>query len=273
MATYIVADIQGCFDELHSLLRRVHFNKKSDQLWVAGDLVARGPKSLETLRFLKSLGDSAVCVLGNHDLHLLAVSLGVHPAKAKDKTQPILDADDSESLLEWLRTKPLLAEHPEFLMVHAGISPLWTRQLAIDCASEVEAILRGDHWCDLIRNMYANTPDSWSSNLAGLDKHIYTINALTRMRYCTLDARLDMACKLPPHKVNTDELIPWFKLPKRIPLDKKIIFGHWAALEGIKNDEVIGLDTGCVWGGTLTMMCWESQEFFSQPSLNQKKQH
>lgn len=267
MATYIVGDLQGCLDELLLLLDKVQFDSNHDTLWVAGDLVARGPKSLEVLRFLHSLGDAVKVVLGNHDLHLLAVSLGLFKVKAKDKTAAIFSADDKQELLDWLRQQPLLAEHDEFVMCHAGISPHWSLQQARESATEVETILRSDKWAWLIENMYANQPDLWDASLQGIERYRYIINAFTRMRFCDKEGRLDMECKLPPSELNNDNLMPWFKVKGRIKLEKTVLFGHWAALEGYENEEVIGLDTGCVWGGSLTMLRWEDKQFFTQQSL------
>ncbi len=270
MSNYIVGDIQGCFDELQQLLLQVNFDRKMDTLWVAGDLVARGPKSLETLRFIKSLDTSAKVVLGNHDLHLLAVACGIHPVKSKDKTRPILEAEDRDELLHWLRKQPLLLEHEEFVVCHAGISPQWDLNTARECAKEVEAILQSERWLWLIENMYSNLPDKWDSTLTGLDRYRYIINAYTRMRFCFSDSRLDMKCKLPPAEVTGDTLQPWFALKQRIKLDKKVLFGHWAALEGYHGKDVIGLDTGCVWGGHLTLIRWEDKKFFSQETLTKQ---
>ena len=270
MATYIVGDIQGCFDELQLLLEKAKFNPARDTIWFAGDLVARGPKSLETLRFVKSLGESAVTVLGNHDLHLLAIYLGVHPMKKKDRTASIFNADDHEELFDWLRRQPLLAEHPDFVMCHAGISPQWDLHQARSAAREIEDILLGDNWRELIEEMYSNTPDQWDNKLIGIERYRYIINAFTRMRFCFPDGRLDMACKLPPNEVNHNELIPWFLLDSRVKFEKTILFGHWAALNGHHGREVIGLDTGCVWGGELTMLRWEDQKYFTQQSLETK---
>ncbi|MEL0610799.1 bis(5'-nucleosyl)-tetraphosphatase (symmetrical) ApaH [Vibrio echinoideorum] len=267
MSNYIVGDIQGCFDEFQLLLEKVNFDKQQDTLWVAGDLVARGPKSLETLRFIRSLGSAAKVVLGNHDLHLLAVSLGLFPAKPKDKTQPILDAEDRDQLLEWLRHQPLLQEHPEFVMSHAGISPLWNLERARIENREITALLKSDKWQWLIENMYSNMPDLWNQNLEGIERYRYAINSLTRMRFCFTDGRLDMVCKLPPNEITTEPLVPWFDLKQRIKLDKTVLFGHWAALEGYSGKEVIGLDTGCVWGGQLTALRWEDKQFFTQEAL------
>ncbi|GEM74298.1 symmetrical bis(5'-nucleosyl)-tetraphosphatase [Vibrio sagamiensis] len=267
MATYIVGDIQGCLDELQQLLAQVNFSTLHDQLWLAGDLVARGPKSLETLRFIKSLDRSATVVLGNHDLHLLAVAHGLKPIKEKDQTAAILSAPDKEALLSWLIKQPLLAEHHDFVMCHAGVSPLWDLSTAKACAREVEQILQSDQLAWLLENMYTNQPDQWNPSLVGLDRYRYTINALTRMRFCHPDGRLDMDCKLPPDEVSTQELLPWFQLPQRIELGKSVLFGHWAALQGHHDEHVIGLDTGCVWGGALTMIRWEDKQIFTQPAL------
>ncbi|EEZ84786.1 MULTISPECIES: bis(5'-nucleosyl)-tetraphosphatase (symmetrical) ApaH [Vibrio] len=268
MATYIVGDIQGCFDELQRLLEKVSFSAKKDQLWLAGDLVARGPKSLETLRFVKSLGASAIVVLGNHDLHLLAVAHGIKKVKDKDRTAPIFTAPDKEELLTWLAQQPLMAEHDEFVMCHAGISPQWNLKTARKCAREVERIIQSEELPWLLKNMYSNQPDSWDDYLQGLDRYRYIINAFTRMRFCFPDGRLDMDCKLPPQQVSGNELIPWFEVPKRIHLNKAVLFGHWAALQGYMNSEVIGLDTGCVWGGSLTMIRWEDKKIFTQDALS-----
>ncbi|AVF94132.1 symmetrical bis(5'-nucleosyl)-tetraphosphatase [Vibrio diabolicus] len=268
MATYIVGDIQGCFDELQRLLEQVSFSAKKDQLWLAGDLVARGPKSLETLRFVKSLGKSATVVLGNHDLHLLAVAHGIKKVKDKDKTAPIFTAPDKEDLLAWIAQQPLMAEHDEFVMCHAGISPQWNLKTARKCAREVERIIQSEELPWLLKNMYSNQPDSWHDSLQGLDRYRYIINAFTRMRFCFPDGRLDMDCKLPPQQVSGNELIPWFDVPQRVHLNKTVLFGHWAALQGHVDEEIIGLDTGCVWGGSLTMIRWDDKKIFTQDALS-----
>ncbi|MCR9982085.1 bis(5'-nucleosyl)-tetraphosphatase (symmetrical) ApaH [Vibrio diabolicus] len=268
MATYIVGDIQGCFDELQRLLEQVSFSAKKDQLWLAGDLVARGPKSLETLRFVKSLGTSATVVLGNHDLHLLAVAHGIKKVKDKDRTAPIFTTPDKEELLAWLAQQPLMAEHDEFVMCHAGISPQWNLKTARKCAREVERIIQSEELPWLLKNMYSNQPDSWHDSLQGLDRYRYIINAFTRMRFCFPDGRLDMDCKLPPQQVSGNELIPWFDVPQRVHLNKTVLFGHWAALQGHVDEEIIGLDTGCVWGGSLTMIRWDDKKIFTQDALS-----
>lgn len=272
MATYLVGDIQGCFDDLKILLEEANFDPVQDHLYIAGDLVARGPDSLSVLRFVKSLGNHGHTVLGNHDLHLLAVSEGIMKPKSKDKTLPILEADDRDELLNWLRHQPLLihVEHsnsraPGFIMTHAGIPPSWNRDTAIQCAHEVEAILQSDRYVWLLENMYANEPSLWSNDLEGIDRYRYIINALTRMRFCDPDGRLDMTCKLPPEKVEDNALVPWFAMKNRYPIKETLVFGHWAALGGVLTNNLLGLDTGCVWGGSLTMVRWEDGQRFSRP--------
>ncbi len=263
MATYIVGDIQGCYDELIQLLSLANFDQKNDELWVAGDLVARGPKSLETLRYLKEL--QAKVILGNHDLHLLATSIGIHKAKPKDKTLPILEADDSQILLTWLRQQPLLLEHPEhkFIMVHAGILPSWSIQQAKKLAQEVEQELQGEDYKALLKNMYGNHPTRWQETLSGIERTRYIINVFTRMRYCTLKGELEFENKLAPEQTDSNKLKPWFEITPR-DHQQPILFGHWAALLGKTNQpDLYALDTGCVWGNSLTMIRWQDKKLFS----------
>ncbi|WP_166372042.1 symmetrical bis(5'-nucleosyl)-tetraphosphatase [Psychromonas sp. SA13A] len=263
MATYIVGDIQGCYDELMQLLSLANFDPKNDELWVAGDLVARGPKSLQTLRYLKKL--KAKVILGNHDLHLLATSLGIHKAKEKDKISPILEAEDSQQLLTWLRKQPLLLEHPEhkFIMVHAGILPSWTIPQAKQFAKEVEQQLHGEDYQSLLKNMYGNHPTKWQASLSGIERIRYIINVFTRMRYCTLDGELEFYNKLSPAETDSSVLKPWFEITPR-DHNQPILFGHWAALLGQTNQQnLYALDTGCVWGNRLTMIRWQDKKLFS----------
>lgn len=263
MATYIVGDIQGCYDELTQLLASANFNQKVDELWVAGDLVARGPKSLQTLRFLKKM--NAKVILGNHDLHLLSTAIGTHSPKAKDKISPILDADDSEELLTWLRHQSLLLEHPEhkFIMVHAGILPAWSICQAKALAQEVEAVLHSDTATHLLKNMYGNSPTKWDETLSGMTRLRYIINVFTRMRYCTLDGQLEFDNKLAPEKTDRNLLRPWFEITPR-DHQQPILFGHWAALLGKTNQpDLYALDTGCVWGNSLSMLRWQDKKLFS----------
>lgn len=266
MATYIVGDIQGCLDELQALLSQAEFCPTKDELWLTGDLVARGPKSLETLRFVKGLGDSAKIVLGNHDLHLLAIKQGIHPEKSKDKLAALLNAPDCDELLHWLRMQPLLLRHPEFdfIMVHAGISPQWSIAQAEQLAKEIEQQLHSESYPQLLSEMYGNQPHSWSASLKGSERLRFIINVFTRMRYCFSDGSLEFDCKLAPEQIEQNKnIIPWFEV-NTLDQSSPIIFGHWAALLGnINKDDIYGLDTGCVWGNSLTMIRWQDKKLFS----------
>ncbi len=267
MATYIVGDIQGCLDELKQLLALAAFDVQHDQLWITGDLVARGPKSLQTLRFVKALGRSAKVILGNHDLHLLATAQGFHRAKDNDQLHELLAAPDCQELLTWLRKQPLLLRHPEhqFVMVHAGISPQWTIQQAERYAKEVETVLCSDHYALLLKNMYGSEPSSWSESLTGMDRLRFIINSFTRMRYCFLDGKLEFKNKLSPQQTDSSVLKPWFDIEGG-DTSSPIVFGHWAALLGqVEKTNVYALDTGCVWGNSLTMLRWHDKQVFSLP--------
>lgn len=272
MSTYIVGDIQGCFAELQALLNQVKFDANQDHLYLAGDLVARGQDSLSVLRFIKGLGDHAHCVLGNHDLHLLAVAAGFKKPKRQDNTLAILEAADKDELLHWLRHQPLLIHHSApnptscgFVLTHAGISPAWNLATAKTCAQEIETILQSDDYLWLLQNMYADQPCLWSPDLQGIERYRYTINAFTRLRFCDEQGRLDMQCKLPPSEVKG--LVPWFKVKARQPIAEKVIFGHWAALGHYSDSHVLGLDSGCVWGNHLTLLRWEDNRIFTQKAL------
>ncbi|WP_028862219.1 symmetrical bis(5'-nucleosyl)-tetraphosphatase [Psychromonas aquimarina] len=265
MATYIVGDIQGCCDELQQLLALADFDPVYDELWLTGDLVARGPKSLQTLRFVKSLGDSAKVVLGNHDLHLLAIHQGIHRNKEKDQLSDLLNAPDCEELLQWLRLQPLLLRHPEFnfVMVHAGISPQWTIPQAEKYAQEVELKLHSENYKPLLEDMYGNHPQSWNEELQDIERLRFIINVFTRMRYCFLDGSLEFANKLAPNQTDSSSLKPWFEI-NTLDQSSEILFGHWAALLGkVSKNGVYGLDTGCVWGNSLTMLRWQDKKQFS----------
>lgn len=273
MATYIVGDIQGCLAELEQLLIRVDFDPLNDELWLAGDLVARGPQSLATLRYVRSLGSQAQIVLGNHDLHLIASWLGFAKVKKKDQTAAILSAPDCDELMHWLRQQPLIVEHPQhqFIMVHAGISPQWAPQQALQLAEEVHQVLRGDHYAEFFQHMYGDLPNAWSDDLAGFARLRFIVNVLTRMRYCYADGSLDFQNKQPPQSNTNVSLKPWFEIEGPHIGAQPILFGHWAALMGATNRrDVIGLDTGCVWGNQLTMIRWQDQTLFSQSSLSQR---
>lgn len=274
MSTYLVGDIHGCLDELQALLQQVEFNPEHDTLWLTGDLVSRGPQSLEVLRFVSGLGDAVRMVLGNHDLHLLAIFAGITPNKPKDKLTPLLEAEDADTLINWLRRQPVLQvdEEQKIIMGHAGITPQWDVETAKMCAREVEAILSSDSYPLFLNAMYGDMPNNWSEELTGLARLRFSTNALTRMRYCFPNGQLDMICKDAPEDAPRP-LKPWFALPSLV-MDEgySIIFGHWASLEGKGTPEgVYGLDTGCCWGGEMTLLRWEDKAYFTQPS-NRKKE-
>lgn len=256
MTTYAIGDIQGCFVELGALLETIHFNPEKDCLWFTGDLVNRGPRSLDVLRFVKSLGAAQFTVLGNHDLHLLARAYDVQLPRRDDTLDDILSAHDKIELIEWLRHRPLLHYDKtlDYVMTHAGLAPAWSLETARQLAQEVEVLLRGESPELFLKNMYGNTPDHWDENLSGFERYRCITNFLTRMRFCFADGRLDLAYK-GEIAGKPNELIPWFDVPNRVNANEKIIFGHWAALNG-KTDapNIYALDTGCVWGNCLTAM-------------------
>ena len=268
MSTYLIGDIHGCHDELRSLLDQVAFDPQVDQLWLTGDLVARGPASLEVLRFVRYLGDCVKMVLGNHDLHLLAVYAGISRNKPKDRLTPLLEAPDVDVLINWLRRQPLLQvdEEKKLVMAHAGITPQWDIDTAISCAREVEAVLSSGTYPLFLDAMYGDMPNNWVPELSGLARLRFSTNALTRMRYCFPNGQLDMIAKESPESA-PPPLKPWFTIPGPVSRDYTIAFGHWASLEGKGTPEgIIALDTGCCWGGTLTMLRWEDKQVFVQPS-------
>ncbi|MCG6201903.1 symmetrical bis(5'-nucleosyl)-tetraphosphatase [Psychromonas antarctica] len=265
MATYIIGDIQGCCDELQQLLHLADFNPENDELWITGDLVARGPKSLQTLRFVKGLGDSAKVVLGNHDLNLLAIHQGVQDDREKDKLSNLLAAPDCDELLNWLRQQPLLIRHPQFnfVMIHAGIPPQWTIPQAEHYAKQVELELQADNYKELLTAIYDNQPNSWSNQLQGSARSRFIINALTRMRYCFLDGSLEFDHTSAPEQTDLSKLKPWFEFDS-LDRSSEIIFGHWGSLLGkVNKSGIYGLDTACVWGNSLTMLRWQDKKRFS----------
>ncbi len=253
MAIYAVGDIQGCFDELEALLELIHYDPAKDSLWLAGDLVNRGPKSLETLRFARTY--QAVAVLGNHDLHLLASAALPQHRKAKDTLIEIINAPDGQELMDWLRHQPLLHhdENSGYTMIHAGLPPQWDLQMAQQCATEVEQVLRSDNAADYFAVMYGNKPRRWKNDLSGWDRMRFITNCFTRLRYCDHEGRLALEEKGPPGS-QPIEFKPWFEWPERNSRDMKILFGHWSTLGGYSGKGVHALDTGCLWGGTLTAL-------------------
>lgn len=249
MATYAIGDVQGCFDELQRLVEKLRFDKKRDRLWFVGDLVNRGPKSLEVLRFVRDLGARAITVLGNHDLHLVTQHEGIERRRKDDTFDDVLGAPDAKELVTWLRTRPMMHVEEGYAMVHAGLLPQWTIEKALKLAREVEAALTARDYLEFMRNMYGSKPDEWSDSLTGWDRLRVIVNAMTRMRFCTRAGKMDFkakAKKAPPGYV------PWFEA--RPADEKKLVSGHWSAL-GLKLGERIAmLDSGCVWGGPLTAL-------------------
>jgi bis(5'-nucleosyl)-tetraphosphatase (symmetrical) len=249
---YAVGDIQGCAPSLKALVKKL---PKQSRMIFLGDLVNRGPDSLGTLRYLKQLQEDKriECILGNHDLHLLAVDAGIRKTKGLDTVQPILDAPDRAELIHWLRHRPMALSNGKVLTVHAGVLPQWDLQQTIECAQEVEAALRKKSYQDFLANMYGNTPTKWSNSLKGYDRLRVITNALTRIRFCTPAGMMEFESK-EGFKDGPKGYIPWFKTPKRKTQDSLIYFGHWSTLGLLQHGNVIGLDTGCVWGGKLTAM-------------------
>ena len=255
MAIYAVGDVQGCAAELETLLVRLDFSPARDRLWFVGDLVNRGPRSLETLRLVKSLGDAAIVVLGNHDLHLLAIARGGAGWRRHDASlRAVVEAPDAANLLDWLQSQPLLHHDAQLgiTLFHAGLPPQWDIATARSCAREVERHLRGENAGALLEHMYGNEPSLWRDELEGWDRLRFTINAFTRLRVCDVaDGRMRLEFKGPPATAPAQSR-PWFRIPWRRSAGERLIFGHWSALGYVEEAGVLALDTGCVWGGTLT---------------------
>ncbi len=253
MAIYAVGDVQGCCDELEALIHALRIDPGHDELLFVGDLVNRGPKSLQTLRLVRSLGSQATVVLGNHDLHLIALAFG-NQTRAKDQElADILQAPDGEELVNWLRHRPMAVYRPELntLLVHAGVAPQWDPLLTIKLAREVEQALRGPGCANFMRGLYGDEPARWSPTLTGQDRLRFITNSLTRIRYCHADGSLDLVENGAPG-TQPAGLIPWFDLPGRQTAMVRIVFGHWASLGLLQRDKLLGIDTGCVWGRKLT---------------------
>lgn len=248
---FLIGDVQGCGEALERLLAEIGFSPSRDHMWLLGDLVNRGPQSLATLRRVKALGSAADCLLGNHDLHLLAVAEGARHLSRQDTLADVLDAPDREELLAWLRAQRLAAVDDGWLLVHAGVAPQWDCTLTLALAAEVEAELRGNSRADFLRAMYGDSPARWSDSLAGVDRLRFVVNALTRMRFCDARGQLELKAKegadgAPPG------YMPWFEVPGRLTAGMPIAFGHWSTLGLIDTPDLLSLDTGCVWGGALS---------------------
>lgn len=263
MSTYVIGDVQGCFIELQNLLQLIQFDPQHDKLWFTGDLVNRGPDSLNVLRFIQQLQQQAVVVLGNHDLHLLAVLSGKQALKATDTFMDVLDAPDATELALWLRQQPLLHHDVElgYTMIHAGLAPQWDLATAQQCAAEVSAALQNEEYAEFFLHMYGDEPKRWDADLSGWERLRFITNCLTRIRFCDLAGNLDLKSK---GNICPLGYIPWFNVPDRRSKDLHICFGHWAAWNGLEvAPNTFNLDSGCVWGGKLTAMCLENKAFFS----------
>jgi bis(5'-nucleosyl)-tetraphosphatase (symmetrical) len=256
VAIYAIGDVQGCYAELNRLLEKINFDPAVDRLWFCGDLVNRGPDSLKTLQFVKSLGDRAVCVLGNHDLHMLALHHGVCKVSDTSNLQQVLDSPQRDELMAWLQGLPILHydEVHRALLVHAGIHPDWDLDKAQELAREVETRLRGKQAARFLRKMYGDKPRIWSDDLVGVRRLRLITNVFTRMRYFTAAGKLDFDTAASPRKTQGSSLTPWFQMPQKLRADVRIFFGHWSSLPVGCYGRCFALDGGCVWGGHMVAL-------------------
>ena len=272
-ATYAIGDVQGCFDDLLRLLDKLEFDPQVDRLWFSGDLVNRGPNSLEILRLVRGLKDSAISVLGNHDLHLLAVAAGAAKVKKKDTIKDVLNAPDCEELLFWLRHQPLLHHEAElgYTLVHAGLPPQWDLPKAQACALELERVLQNSDYEDFFKYMYGGKPRRWRENLQGWDRLRFIANCFTQLRYCDRNGRVDLTARSAAN-AKKRRLIPWFKVPKRATAGLPIIFGHWASLSPglVAIPRIYPIDTGCAYGGHFTALRLEDGRYFQTRCHNER---
>jgi len=266
MKTYVIGDLQGCAHEAEALLEKIALDAGADthaRILFVGDLINRGPESLLALRRMKALAERSAgrveALLGNHDLHLLAVAAGAQAAGKSDTLDEILAAPDRDELMAWLRGRPLAMFVDAHLLVHAGVAPQWDAAQTMALAGEVEDVLRGEGWIDFLANMYGNHPDRWDDSLTGMDRLRCIVNALTRMRLCLPDGTMDFTHKESESGPIGSSLLPWFDLPGRRTMDVTVVFGHWSALGLILRPNLVGLDSGCVWGGKLTAVCLDDR--------------
>lgn len=266
MARYVVGDIQGCYDSLVALLDEVRFRRECDRLWCVGDLVNRGPKSLEVLRFIRGLGDHARVVLGNHDLYLMMVAAGFRKRGKDDTLQPVLDAEDATSLLDWLASQPLVHVEGRHAMVHAGLLPQWDIAFAKCLSDEVSAVLQSPERNRFLSQLAGNEPAVWADTLTGQDRLRCVVNAMTRMRFCSARGEMEFKSKGRPDQAPSG-VMPWFEVPDRRQGPYTLLTGHWSALGLRVTPDVISLDTGCLWGGALTAYRLEDGALFQMPSL------
>lgn len=261
MATYAIGDVQGCYDDLVRLLDTINFDSSNDQLWFCGDIINRGPKSLETIRFIKSLNDSAITVLGNHDLHFLAVALVSNKPSKYDTFADILNADDRLELIEWLRFQKLFHHDPELniSIVHAGIPIQWTIEDAKKFSMEMEGVLQSVKSADFFQHMYGNYPPEWNDALTDWDRYRFITNVFTRMRFCDAEGRPDFKFK-GDIGTQPEHLTPWFMHKDRLTKNDEIIFGHWSTLSNVKQKNIYAIDTGCLWSQSLTALRIDTKE-------------
>jgi bis(5'-nucleosyl)-tetraphosphatase (symmetrical) len=262
---YVVGDIQGCYAEFQQLLDVIAFDPAHDRLWLVGDLVNRGPDSLSVLRTVKALGDAATTVLGNHDLHLLTVAAGHSAAHRADTLDGILNAPDRAELLDWLRRRPLVVCEGELLLVHAGLLPSWTPAKAVMLSREVEAMLASEQHDDFLRGLYGDNPARWDDALTGHDRLRVIVNACTRLRFCAEDDTMSLVEKRGPAYAPPG-LLPWFAHVQRKSAGVTIFCGHWSSLDLMLAPNVLMLDSGCLWGGTLTAIRLDDRRLFQIPS-------
>ena len=264
MAIYAIGDLQGCLRPLERLIATLAFDPSRDRLWFVGDLVNRGPDSLECLRFVKALGDAALTVLGNHDLHLLCVAEGVEKKRRRDTLDAILGAPDREELLHWLRHRPLMHVEGGFALVHAGLLPEWTVVKARGLAAEVEAELRSADYRALLSRMYGDQPDRWRDGLKGDERFRVIVNAMTRLRVCDAEGAMVLGFKGEPGEAS-EAWTPWFDMPGRCSRDHAIVCGHWSAMGLRIRADLLALDSGCVWGRSLTAIRLRDRAIYEAP--------
>jgi len=267
MATYAIGDIQGCLTSFENLLTHIDFSPSRDRLWLVGDLVNRGPDSLGVLRFVKSLGSSCIMVLGNHDLHLIAIHAGITSQQKNDTLQPILEAPDCDELVEWLRQKPVLYQESPYVLVHAGILPQWSMDQTRKLAAEVETALRSECYQDSLAMLYRSQACEWKEDLLFEDRIGFTTNALTRMRVCSSKGQINLSFKGEPEYAPPG-YSPWFLHPAVSPRSETIIFGHWSAMGALITNKHVGIDGGCIWGGTLIAFRLEDRKIFRSVCTN-----
>jgi bis(5'-nucleosyl)-tetraphosphatase (symmetrical) len=265
MSHYVVGDIQGCYAEFAQLLDLIAFDPKRDRIWLVGDLVNRGPDSLSVLRHVKSLGAAATTVLGNHDLHLLIVAAGHRAAHSRDTLAAVLAAPDRDELLDWLRRRPLVVREGEFLLVHAGLLPSWTPTDAVAFSREVETVLASPAQDDFLRQLYGDEPARWNGGLTGYDRLRVIVNACTRLRFCSADDAIELREKRGPEHAPAG-FAPWFAHPERRSAGVTVLCGHWSTLDLMFAPNVMMLDSGCLWGGTLTAVRLDDARVFQVPS-------